>query len=161
MNNEIMTLENEGLSVSREDMAGLSLMDSLKNPENTFFCSIEDDGSRENKVAIYNALNSKGEALSDHIKETINLVDVAAHPVQLVDKQTGEISTTLRTILIADDGTCYQAVSAGVTSSLQKLFSIFGTPSWKEDPIPVMPIEEKTRAGYKVLTLAVVNSKKK
>lgn len=146
---------NEMMIVNRNDIAGIDLIAELKNPESTFFCSIKDDGTRSSKVRIYNALNSKGENLTDHLKERINLVDVACHPVRLVDTKTGEISTCLRAVLIADDGTIYQCVSQGVVSSLQKIFAIIGFPTWDE-PVGVVPVETKTNSGYKVLTLELV-----
>lgn len=148
-NNEIMTVDNPS------DVAELHV-DDLTNSVNNFYCSISNSGSREDEVKIYNALNSASEQLSDHRNEVIDIVDVAAHPIKVVSKATGELVNTLRVVLIDKDGVCYQAVSIGVVSSLQKIFSIIGMPSWNDNPVKVKPVEIKTNNGFKVLSLELV-----
>ena len=147
--------ENTNLVVSREDVAEVGMLDDLKNPTTSFFCSIENDGTRASKVAIYNALNSDGESLIDHVGEVLEITDVAAHNVKLMDKETGEITDTLRTVLVSKDGTTYSCVSSGVIESLKKVFAIVGAPSWKDEPVKMVPTEIKTRNGYRVLTLSL------
>lgn len=148
MTNEVMV---------REDFAPTTMLDSLMNPENNFFCSIEDDGSKKSKIAIYNAINSAEKSIADMIGKTIEIADVVAHPITITDEQTGEIVETLRTVIIDKNGVAYQAVSGGINNSLQKLFSIFGMPSWKKDPVKVEVKQVATRNGVnKVNTLVAV-----
>lgn len=154
MNNEIMTATEAGM-ISSEDMAQAGMLSSLKNPTAVFFCSIEDDGSRESKVKIYNSINTDGEKLIDHCGETLEITDVAAHGVSLADEKTGEINEVLRVVLIATDGTTYSCVSSGVIESLKKIFAIVGVPSWKEEPVKIVPTEVRTKQGRRVLTLAL------
>ena len=153
---EVATVENGVVAVENTGDIASFTIDDLTNVNASFFCSIEDDGTRESKVKIYNALNTQGEQLSDHINEELKIVDVSAHTINVVDKATGELSQTLRTVLIAEDGTTYQAVSGGVISSLQKIFAIVGFPTWKDEPVILKPINVKTNNGYKVLTLELV-----
>lgn len=144
--------------VPYEDTTGLKLqfdMESLMNVEQQFYCSIEDDGSRKSKVAIYNAISNAQEKLDDHINKELKIVDVVVHPVQIVDERTGEVSNMLRTILIDDKGIGYAAVSYGVLSALQRMFGIIGKPSWKDEPVVIIPKKETTRNGNKVTTLAI------
>lgn len=155
-NTEVATVENGVVAVENTGDIASFTIDDLTNVNASFFCSIEDDGTRESKVKIYNALNTQGEQLSDHINEELKIVDVSAHTINVVDKATGELSQTLRTVLIAEDGTTYQAVSGGVISSLQKIFAIVGFPTWKDEPVILKPINVKTNNGYKVLTLELV-----
>lgn len=147
--------ESTNLVVSREDVAEVGMLNDLKNPTTSFFCSIENDGTRSSKVAIYNALNSDGESLIDHVGEVLEITDVAAHNVKLMDKETGEITETLRTVLVSSNGTTYSCVSSGVIESLKKVFAIVGAPSWKDEPVKMVPMEIKTRNGYRVLTLSL------
>ena len=150
-------MENKTLSVIENDIASVDLVEQLKNPTGQFFCSIADDGTRKSKIAIYNAINSADENLADHIGEVIEVVDVVAHPVTLADEQTGEIVEALRTVLVAKDGKTYTAVSQGITNSLQRVFSIVGMPSWKDEPVKMKIKQVKTRNGNnKVNTIELV-----
>ena len=151
-----MTERTEMMVLNPADMASTSLLAALQNPGNQLYCSIPSDGTRKSVVKIYNAMNSAAEQLSDHINEEIAIVDVVAHPLQLVNPESGELNECLRTVLIAADGTAYQAVSEGVVSSLSKIFSLCGMPSWTEEPVKVKPVQVKTNKGFKVLTLEMV-----
>ena len=146
-NNELTVMDN----------ASVDLVEQLKNPNGKFFCSIQDDGTRKTKVAIYNAINGADESLGEHINEVLEIVDVVAHPVTLVDEETGEINEVLRTVLIDKNGKAYTAVSEGVTNSLARIFSIIGMPSWKDEPVKMKLKQIKTRNGNnKVNTLELV-----
>lgn len=150
--------ETKVMTVSHEDIASVDLIDQLKNPDSSFFCSIVDDGSRKSKVAIYNAVNSQEEHISDHIGEVIEAVDVVAHPVTLTDPETGEITTALRTVIIDNKGVKYDAVSTGITSSLQKIFAIIGMPTWVDEPVKMKFKQVKTSNGMnKVNTIELVD----
>ena len=153
----MMNNESNLVAVSREDVASVALVDTLKNPMGQFYCSIEDDGSRESKVKIFNAVNSADSNIADHIGEVLEIVDVVAHPVELADEETGEIIQALRAVLIDVNGISYAAVSQGITSALSKVFSIVGPPSWKEHPVKMKLKQVKTRNGNnKVNTIELV-----
>lgn len=149
-----MSEKNEIMTINPNDLATPSLVSALQNPGTQMFCSIRDDGSRSSKAKIYNAVNGAAEQLSDHINETLSIKDVVAHEIMLPDMQTGEVTNCLRTVLIAEDGTAYQAVSQGVVSSLSKIFAIVGMPTWDE-PVHLTPMNVKTKQGFKVLTLVM------
>ena len=153
---ELLNEETEVMIVNKNDIASLDLLSELKNPEGNFYCSIEDDGTRKSKVKIYNAVNSASEQLSDHINEILSIVDVAAHPITLIDQNTGEPKRCLRTVLIDENGTAYQAVSDGIASSLQKIFSIVGMPPWTDEPLEVKVKQVKTSSKFTVNTLELV-----
>lgn len=155
MNNVEMTTGTE--VINRGDIAGVDIMESLKNPTTNFLCTIEDDGTRKSKVAIYNAINSSDTALNDMVGKPLEIVDVVAHPITITDEETGEIIETVRTVLIDKNGKCYHAVSAGILNSLQKIFSIIGMPSWKDEPVKMEVKQVKTRNGNnKVNTLVLL-----
>lgn len=152
--------ENKKLVVATEDLASVTLVDQLKNPMNEFYCSIPNDGTRKSAIKIYNAINSTDEQLADHINEVIEIVNVVAHPVELIDEINGEVFTSLRTILIGKDGTAYSAVSSGITNSLAKIFAIVGMPdngAWEKEPIKIKVKQVQTRNGNnKVNTIELV-----
>ena len=149
MNNE--TVKNEAVEstevIAREDVASVGLVSQLQHPDEQFYCSIKDDGTRASKVAIYNALNNADESLNDHIGEVLEVVDVVAYPVALVDEETGEMVNALRTVLVTKDGKAYSAVSQGITNSLARIFNIVGMPSWVDEPVKMKIKQVKTRNG--------------
>lgn len=150
-------MSNETMMVVREDVASVDLVETLKNPMGQFFCSIEDDGTRASKAKIFNAVNGSDEAIADHIGEVLEIVDIVAHPVELVDEETGEIVQALRTVLIDVNGKSYTAVSQGIASALSKVFAIVGMPSWKDEPVKMKIKQVKTRNGNnKVNTIELV-----
>lgn len=152
MNPPVFDEDGEKELISMDD-----LLEQLKHPSNSFFCSIADDGTRKSKIRIYNAVNSADGKLSDHIGEVLEVEDVVAHPVMLVDEETGELIPCLRTVLVTTDGKTYAAVSQGITNSLNKIFGIVGMPSWKVDPVKMKIRQVKTRNGNnKVNTIELV-----
>lgn len=126
-------------------------------PDNALFTSIVDDGMIETKVKIFNAINASTNHLSDFIGEIIEVVDVIAHPVELVDETTGELVQVVRIILIDKDGVSYDAVSQGVASALSKIFQLIGKPPWSDNPLKMKIKQVKTRNGNnKVNTIELV-----
>lgn len=145
---------NEVMVVSREDLAPADAS-ILTEASTNFYCSIVNDGSREAKIKTYNAINIKGESLDDHKGEVLEIVDVAGHPVSLLDENTGEVVNAFRTILIDKNGKNYDAVSQGIVSSLQKIFAIVGEPTYNP-PLKIKVVEQKTRKGFKTNTIELV-----
>lgn len=129
----------------------------LANPsESAMYCSIHTDGSMTSKAAIFNAVNSPDRKLSEYIGEVINLKDIVAHPIQLIDENTGELLDALRVVLIDANGTSYEAVSNGVANAINRILQIFGQPDTWAEPIKVKPVQKQTRNGNnKVTTLKI------
>lgn len=153
-----MTNENMN-AVVKEDVAGAELIEQMKNPNESFFCSIKDDGSRKSKVAIYNAIQTPDGKVADHINETLEVVNVVAHPVTLTDEQTGELFTALRTVLITKDGKSYEAVSGGISNALARVFSIIGEPTdgaWEKEPVKMKIRQVQTKGNNKINTIELV-----
>ena len=155
-NKALMNETTEIMTVNKADLAAPSQLDKLTDANSSFFCSIKADGTRKSAIAIYNAINNKGESLDDHFGEVLEIVHVAAHPVSLVDEKTGEVVDTLRTVLVDKKGKNYDAVSEGIASSLQKIFAIVGMPPWIDEPLKIKVVQQKTRAGYKTNTIELV-----
>lgn len=157
MSEEFVKENTEIVEVNKADLANVSAMDMLMNPNEQFFCSIPDDGKRATKIKIYNAINSAETSLTDMIGKPLDVVDVVAHPISLTDEETGEIIDTVRIVLITKDGKAYHGVSNGILNSLQKIFSIVGMPSWADDPVKMEVRQVKTRNGNnKVNTIVLL-----
>ena len=147
--------EEKNNVVVREEIATPSMLDSLKNTENVFLSTIPNDGSRESQIKIYNAINGDGENLGDHLNKVIEVENFVAHPVQMVDDQTGEIIEALRIVLVTPTGETYASVANGVLSSIQKISGIIGSAPWTP-ALKLKAVEVKTRKGFKTMTLSLV-----
>ena len=150
-----MSENKEMMVINPNDIASVAMMDGLMTPGANFFCSIKNDGQRASQVKIFNAINNAEEKLDDHKNEVLNIVDVVAHPISIVDENTGELIETVRVVLIDENGVGYAAVSEGIVSSLQKLFGIVGQPSYNP-PLSMKVVEQKTRKGFKTNTIQLV-----
>ena len=158
--NTEVAVNNTTAVATHDDFSSVDLLNELKNPSGAMFCSIKDDGSRESKVAIFNAINRADKNVSEHLNEVLNIINVVAHPITLTDEETGEIVTCLRTVFITDKGENYVAVSGGVASALSRIFSIVGSPengAWEKEPVKMKFKQVNTRNGKnKVTTIELV-----
>ena len=153
-------MENKNNLVLAGDVAQVSILDQFKNPSGQFYCSIADDGKRESKKAIYNAIQNATDRIENNINKTIEIVNVIAHPVELFDEETGEVFEAIRTVLVTKDGKSYEAVSGGIANAISRIMSIMGSPDggeWEKDPIKATIVQKPTRNGSnKILTLELV-----
>ncbi len=130
-------------------------VESLENnlvESNDSFCSFTAD-TPEDKAKLFRIMNSPAKRISDCINETIVVKDVYCEKVQVINKETGAISTCPRVVLVDEKGIGYQCVSFGVFGSLKKLFQVYGVPTW-EPGIPVK-VKQITRDKNKILTLTI------
>lgn len=119
------------------------------------YCSVKAT-TNEEKVALFNAINNPEKRLKEMVNVPIALKDVYCERVTFIDKGTGEAQPGVRMVLIAEDGTAYQAASKGVFSSLDKLFKVFGYPNTWDKPISIIPkvIDRGTNRQVLVFSLS-------
>lgn len=117
------------------------------------FYSTFSSESFEDKVRIAEAV-SNAEPLSDHIGEEIAVKDFICHYVKLENQEGTEVEA-LRTVISDGEGHFYSTVSNGIVSALQNLVRFLGDPKGWPEPVRVVPAEERTRKGFKVLTLHI------
>lgn len=127
-------------------------LDVLNHPTDSMLCTVSFE-SQKDKIKVYNAITDPSKKMDEMVNLPFNLKDVIAHPVELIDEETGEVNHMLRTILIDDKGNSYAGVSAGVVSALQRIFSLFGKPQTWAEPLKVKLVKRDTRNGHKVTTL--------
>ena len=116
------------------------------------FCSLKAE-TPEEKATLFRIMNSPEKRISDCINQTILVKDVYCEVVQVTNKETGEVNTCPRVVLVDKDGIGYQSVSFGIYGSLKKLFQVYGVPTWNE-PVPVKVIQV-SREKNKILTLTI------
>lgn len=116
------------------------------------FCSLKAE-TPEEKATLFRIMNSPEKRISDCINQTILVKDVYCEVVQVTNKETGEVNTCPRVVLVDKDGIGYQSVSFGIYGSLKKLFQVYGVPTWNE-PVPVKVIQI-SREKNKILTLTI------
>ena len=116
------------------------------------FCSLKAE-TPEEKATLFRIMNSPEKRISDCINQTILVKDVYCEVVQVTNKETGEVNTCPRVVLVDKDGIGYQSVSFGIYGSLKKLFQVYGVPTW-EEPVPVKVIQI-SREKNKILNLTI------
>ena len=89
-----------------------------------------DPQTDDEKINLYNCLNSPDERIADHINEVISVKDILVEMVELENDETGETTKCPRIILIDAEGKSYACVSVGIFSALQKTIKLFGAPTW-------------------------------
>ena len=130
----------------------ITVLNDLNCPES--YCSLK-GATREEKMAMYNAVNSPDYKLSDFTGKVIEIKDVVIEQVQLTEESSGEVKNQARVVLIDVKGKSYQCVSNGIYNSIKKIIAIFGEPTWDE-PVNVEVQNLSTAKGRKTLTLKAV-----
>ncbi len=122
--------------------------------QNNFYSSLIPKDKKEETV-LFNAINNPDYKISDFINTEIVVQDVICEMVQCTNKETGEVSSVPRIILITPDNETYQAVSIGIYNSMKKVFAIKGLPETWAEPIKIK-IQQVTRGERKMLTFVLV-----
>ena len=128
-------------------MNALEKITNIGNTEKpTMYCSFSPE-SKEDKVKLYNAMNSPDNQIGDCIGVKIALKDVYLDVVEMLNETTGELEERCRVVLFDADGTTYGSVSSGIFSAVKKLFSAFGTPDMWDEPLDIMFKQVKLKKG--------------
>lgn len=133
------------------------------NTENTELGTVQhfiDTSTREGKIKLYSALQN-AEKLDEHLNEPLNMTNAVAQAVQVTDDQTGEISNTVRVIIVTDDGKAYAATSPTLAAGLNTMFGIFGTPNTWTEPLCIKIVERRSRRGFRFFSIEPVDEKTK
>ena len=129
------------------------------NTENTELGTVQhfiDTSTREGKIKLYSALQN-AEKLDEHLNEPLEMVNAVAQAVQVTDDQTGEVSNTVRVIIVTADNKAYAATSPTLAAGLTTLFGIFGTPNAWSEPLTIKVIERRSRRGFKFFSIEPVD----
>lgn len=111
--------------------------------------------TREEKAAMFNAMNNPDKRLADCINMQIRAKDLYIEIVNCTNEETGEVTACPRIVIIDEEGVSYQCVSVGIYSALKKVIQVFGAPTWDE-PV-TLEVKQITKGQRKMLTLNVAN----
>lgn len=161
--NEQNVIENEvstGLldistgEIITEPVIGSDAITMFKNPAEGMYVSFVAETPQE-KIMMFNAINKCDSDLTEHVNEIIKIKDVIAHKVTLTDMNTKKPMQVSRLVIIDTDNKTYQSFSEGIVSSISRLMSIFGQPTW-EDGIAVKIVPVKTKNKFTTYILEAV-----
>lgn len=124
----------------------------LVGEQKSSFTSLKNETNEEKQI-MYKAMSNPDKRLGDCINQVIFAKDLFMEEVNMVNEETGEVTTCPRIVIIDKDGVSYQSVSFGIFNALKRVISVFGTPTW-EQPIPLKVIQV-TRKEKKMLSLDV------
>lgn len=133
------------------------------NTESTELGTVQhfiDTSTREGKIKLYSALQN-AKKLDEHLNEPLHMTNAVAQAVQVTDDQTGEISNTVRVIIVTDEGNAYAATSPTLAAGLNTMFGIFGTPNTWTEPLCIKVVERRSRRGFKFFSIEPVDEKTK
>lgn len=128
-----------------EGMELMNVSQELSADTTSMYCSLQ-AGTRAERAKVFNASNNPDHKVGDYINKVINVKDVLAEQIQVVNEETGEADLAIRVVLIDDKGESYQAVSAGIFNALKKAITMFGSPTWDE-PLPCLIKQVKVGRG--------------
>lgn len=123
------------------------------NAVSHFFDTTTVDG----KMALYSAMQTS-DRVDEHLNEPLHVTNVLAQAVEVANQETGEINSSTRVVIHAEEGD-FAASSPTLAHSFGNLFAIFGTPDKWAAPITLKVVEKKSRRGYKFFDLELVSEK--
>lgn len=116
-------------------------------------------GDRAASVRVFNAMNNPNDRVSNHINETISVQDYLIEMTEIEDTDAygnglGSYSTVPRVVLVAPDGTSYQATSYGIANAVRNVALVCGDAPW-QPPVQLKIKQVPTKRGS-MLTVDMV-----
>lgn len=118
-----------------------------------------DTSSMDGKMALYNAMQTS-DKVEDHLNEPLHVTNVLAQAIEVANQETGEINTSTRVVVHAEEGD-FAAASPTLAHAFGSLFAIFGTPDTWSSPLALKVVEKKSRRGYKFFDLELLSEDKR
>ena len=113
----------------------------------------------DGKMALYNAMQT-ADKVDEHLNEPLHVTNVLAQAIEVANQETGEINSSTRVVIHAEEGD-FAAASPTLAHSFGNLFAIFGTPDTWNQPLALKVVEKKSRRGYKFFDLELVSEGKR
>lgn len=114
---------------------------------------------RAASVRVFNAMNNPTDRVASHINETIEIQDYLVEMVEIEDTDSygnglGTFSVVPRVVLVAPDGTSYQATSYGIANAVRNVAMVCGDAPWNP-PVQLKVKQVPTKRGS-MLTVDMV-----
>lgn len=107
------------------------------------------------KALVMKCFGASDVRIDGILGETVELHQFLLHPVQLVNKESGEVSDAVRAAFVLSDGRMLSTCSAGAIRGLKLLCGMCGTGPWSP-PLKVRFKQVETRAGRRTYNLELV-----
>lgn len=130
-------------------------MEQQLSAPNDMYCTMEVK-TQEDRMALFNIMNSPDEKLAEHINEIISLRHIFTEMVDVTNEETGELEKAPRIVLIDENGKSYSCVSRGILGALKKLFQCFGMPTVWTAPLKIKVLQQQGKGTNKFLTIMAV-----
>lgn len=153
---EILAMLENQLQVSADGVKELAvrpavLASDLGNGSSGLWTSL-DRSNPEHQGIMVRCLGTADKRSDDVLNTILTIKHVLAHNVDLVDSSTGEVTPSVRIVLVTMEGETIGTVSKGIFSSLQSITSIVGLPPYESGlRVRIKPVA--TRNGYRTLVL--------
>lgn len=118
-----------------------------------------DTATMEGKMALYSAMQT-ADKIDEHLNEPLHVTNVLAQAIEVANQETGEINSSTRVVVHAEEGD-FAAASPALAHAFGNLFAIFGTPDTWTEPLALKVVEKKSRRGYKFFDLELVSEDKR
>ena len=118
-----------------------------------------DTSTMDGKMALYNAMQTP-DKVDDHLNEELDVTNVLAQAVEVMNNETGEMRQSTRVVVVAEQGN-FSATSPTLAHAFANLFCVFGTPNTWAEPLKLKLVERKSRNGYKFFDIQPVMPTKK
>ena len=114
---------------------------------------------RAASVRVFNAMNNPTDRVANHINETIEIQDYLIEMTQIEDTDSygnglGSYSVVPRVVLVAPNGTSYQAVSYGIANAVRNVVIVCGDAPW--NPAVQLKIKQVPTKRGSMLTVDMV-----
>lgn len=116
-----------------------------------------DTTSMDGKMALYNAMQT-ADKVDEHLNEPLHVTNVLAQAIEVANQETGEIDSSIRVVVHAEEGD-FAAASPALAHAFGNLFAIFGTPDKWVAPLVLKIVEKKSRRGYKFFDIELMSEK--
>lgn len=113
----------------------------------------------DGKMALYNAMQT-ADKVDEHLNEPLHVTNVLAQAIEVTNQETGEINTSTRVVVHAEEGD-FAAASPTLAHAFGNLFAIFGTPDTWSSPLALKVVEKKSRRGYKFFDIELLSEDKR
>lgn len=146
--NQAITIQQPTIQNITSASAGAMITSLRANPDD-----------RTESVRVFNAMNNPTDRVANHINETIEVQDYLIEMSEIEDTDAygnglGSYSVVPRVVLVAPDGTSYQAVSYGIANAVRNVVVVCGDAPW-QPPVQLKIKQVPTKRGS-MLTVDMV-----
>lgn len=156
--NELQNIENNEMQMMNENLYQDATGKFRRRASYKNFSSVQAT-TREEKIQLYKLIEEENDLtlpLSENVWIEIDLKDVIFKTYDSVDELTGEIQAGVLTYLFDRSGKVYVTSSKSVYFSLNKIFNIFGEPTFDENNKVFIKVVKKQGRDNKFIDISLI-----